>query len=214
MEKKVLISIIIHVLIIVLTIRAVGSMFLYRGEGNMQVLGVAVFQYFTTLSNVLSAVASVVLVIFRIRQYLIKSDLHVLPGWIMTLRFAGTVAVGVTLLTVLLFLGPAIGYRPLFVGHNLFLHLTGPLLAIAALLFFDFGQPLNQGQVLFTVLPTFLYGSLYLYKVVVQGEARGGWKDFYGFNAGGRWYLSVLIMLAGTYLLGTVLRLAQNAAVR
>ena len=47
--------------------------------------------------------------------------------------------------------------------------------------------------------------------VVFIGASRGGWVDFYGFNIGGKWYLSFAVMLIATLLLSFGLRLWHNA---
>ena len=56
------------------------------------------FRYFTTLSNVLCAIASLIVVICEL--------CGALPFWVLLLKYVGTAAVTVTMLTVFLFLGP------------------------------------------------------------------------------------------------------------
>ena len=115
-------------------------------------------------------------------------------------RFAGTVSVSVTLLTVLFFLIPQYGVRTLYSGPDLFLHLICPA---AALITFVLRPRIEApgACAALGVLPVLAYGALYLRKVVVTEE----WKDFYGFNRGGRWKLSLAVMTACTALLSAVI---------
>ncbi len=48
------------------------------------------------------------------------------------------------------------------------------------------------------------YAVLYLYKVVLAPEGKR-WEDFYGFNKGGRWRLSAVLMLSGTFMISLIL---------
>ncbi len=147
-----------------------------------------VLRYFTAQSNVLCAAAALAVAGLRLRG--------AIPVPILLLKFVATVAVLVTLLTVLLFLGPQYGYRKLFTGPDLWLHLVCPLLALLSWLLWD-RIPLSPGVALLGVLPVFLYGLLYLRKVVYQKE----WEDFYGFNRDGKWPRSFAAMIGGTALL-------------
>ena len=53
------------------------------------------------------------------------------------------------------------------------------------------------------VVPVLLYGAVYLYKVVYAPEERR-WEDFYGFNKGGKWLISLSAMIVGTLVVCVV----------
>ena len=147
-----------------------------------------VLRYFTAQSNVLCALASLAVAAARLGGSV--------PAPVLLFKYVGTVSVLVTLLTVLVFLGPQYGYKPLFSGPDLWLHLICPLLALFSWLLWD-RLPLTPGTTLLGVLPVLLYGLLYLRRVVFQQR----WEDFYGFNRGGRWPISFAAMLVCTALL-------------
>ncbi len=156
-----------------------------------------VFRYFTTQSNVLCAAASLAMIIALLAGKV--------PQAVILLKYVGTAAVTVTLLTVFFFLAPTMegGLKMLLNGSSLFLHLVNPVLAL--LTHFIWEKP--EGPfwiVLLGVLPVLLYGALYLYKVIVLPEDKG-WEDFYGFNRNGKWRISIACMLAGGFLIGLVL---------
>ena len=62
-----------------------------------------VLRYFTALSNILCAIAALAVVIAGLCGHV--------PQAVLVLKYVSTCAVTVTLLTVLFFLGPMIGYR-------------------------------------------------------------------------------------------------------
>ena len=196
-------SIVFNLLMFATVAWSVGSMILYRGSGNMQVAGTRVFMYFTVDSNLLCALACLATAVFLMAG-------KELPAGLLLFKYVGTTAVTVTLMTVLFFLGPTVGYLPMFSGVNLFLHLLSPLAAILSLSFWDGGSLIPKNRIWLSVLPTFLYGIIYLYEAVFVGAENGGWHDFYGFNMGGFWYVSYVVMLLATALFGILLRLLHN----
>ena len=154
------------------------------------------FRYFTTLSNVLCAIASLVAVVFGL--------CGPLPLWALLLKYTGTAAVTVTMLTVFLFLGPTShDWKGLLTHAELFLHLICPLLAIVSFLFFE-KTAMPAWSIVIGALPVPVYGAWYLYKVVFAPEAQR-WEDFYGFNRGGNWPRSAVAMVGGTALVSLLL---------
>ena len=147
---------------------------------------VKAFRYFTVQSNAFCAAASLLMCLF--------------PGarWAWTLKYVGTAAVTVTMLTVLLFLGPSMGsYKPLLTGPDFFMHLLTPLLALLSFLVFE-RRGMGFAAALWGMLPVALYGVRYLYKAVFAPEDRR-WEDFYGFNKGGKWPVAFMAMMLGGF---------------
>lgn len=179
---------------VILTAISVIGFFISTGSGNMQVAGAKCFMFFTIDSNILAAVASLCMCIFSIKH--IKDESVVIPKRLSLFKFVGTTAVTVTFLTVIFFLGPTMGYGIMFVGSSLFLHLINPLLCIISYAFLERSEALPLKYSLLGVLPTAVYGAVYVAMVVVTRK----WPDFYGFNIGGFWYVSLPVMLAATYL--------------
>ena len=156
-------------------------------------------RFFTAQSNVLCAVAALLFMIFP-RSH---------GAWL--LKYIGTAAVTVTMLTVFLFLAPSVGkdwVSVLLKGPDLFLHLITPLLAL-----FSFCALEKRGMdfrtALWGMLPVLLYGPWYLYKIRFAPEGKR-WDDFYGFNKGGKWPISFAMMAIGTFLMCMGLMALQN----
>ena len=154
------------------------------------------FRYFTILSNILSAIASLIVVICALSG--------TLPFWAQLIKYAGTAAVTVTMLTVLLYLLPASrDWKGLLTRAELFLHLICPLFAIVSFLVFE-----KTSMPLWTIAvgaaPVPLYGVLYMKKVVYSPEETR-WEDFYGFNRNGKWPVSFALMALGGVLIALAL---------
>ena len=154
------------------------------------------FRYFTVLSNLLCAAASLVMAVAQLGGSV--------PYGISVFKYVGTCAISVTFLTVMFFLGPAAGgYKDLLNGRDMMLHLLCPVLAIVSYCFFE-QAAMPFGMVFLGVLPVLLYGILYLYKVVFAPEKKR-WEDFYTFNRGGKWPLSFAAMIVGAFVVSVIL---------
>ena len=180
-------SLLCNLAIAVLALAAVAA---HARHGSLR----KVLRYFTALSNLLCAAAALAVAGMRL--------LGAVSVPVLLCKFVATAAVLVTLLTVLLFLGPQLGYKALFSGPDLWLHLVCPLLALLVWLGWD-RTPVSPALSLLGLIPVLLYGVLYLWKVVCKKE----WQDFYGFDRGGKWPLSFAAMLGGTALLCLLLSL-------
>ena len=177
---------------------AIAFIFCFRGREGVWSLksGQRALRFFTIQSNLLCAVACLAV--------LLTSHQGSMPYGIWLLKYIGTSSVTVTLLTVMVFLGPTQGYHDQLKGWGLLLHLIAPLLAIFSFCFLERAYPLFFGTALLGILPVFLYGILYLNMVVLAPEERR-WEDFYGFNKNGKWAVSFGAMLIGAFLVCTLL---------
>ena len=197
MKKKELVTdLVFHILIVLSTVIAV-VLFFYSGPDALGSTGVGCFKYFTTDSNVMMALASLVCIFFE--TGMLRDPGKKMPGWVLTLRFAGTVSVAVTLLTVVFFLAPVScmqgGIRNFlffFEGNTFALHLSTPLLAIVSFLFFSGKEKISFVKSLWNLTPTVVYSVVYLIFVVFVRI----WYDWYGFTFGGHNELAPVSMLA------------------
>ena len=155
-----------------------------------------VLRYYTVLSNLLCAAACLAVVIARLCGEV--------PPAVLILKYVGTSAVTVTFLTVMLFLGPFVyDFKLLLTGPDLWLHLVCPVLAIVSLLLWD-SPDAPFGVVFLGALPVPLYGAMYLYRVILAPPEKR-WEDFYGFNRGGKWPLSLVMMVLSAFAVSAVL---------
>ena len=173
---------------LVCAVCAVAAVWRHTKKAPLKIL----LRYFTALSNLLCALAALAVVVCRLGG-------GEIPYVVGVFKYVATAAVSVTLLTVVCFLGPTLGYKLMFTGPDLWLHLVCPLLAIGSFLLWD-APDMPFGAVFLGTLPVALYGAVYIRRVRFAPEERR-WPDYYGFNRGGRWLLSFLIMLAAAFLI-------------
>jgi len=151
--------------------------------------GVYCFRYFTNLSNILCGLGCLIIGIYK-TIILIKPEVKI-PRWAVCVKFSGVIATSVTMLTVLCFLGPTMGFEIMYTNNNLLLHLICPLLGVLSMVFLEPESNINKKESLSGALPTLIYGTVYA--ILVLGT--NYWPDFYQFNSGGFWYLVFPIML-------------------
>lgn len=202
-KTKLIISVVLNFLIFILAMFSILSSILKGGDGNMDIYtGVELFVYFTIDSNLICAVASIIYAIYNL-ILLIKKDYEKENKIIDLVKYITTTAVFLTFTTVILFLDFIYGVF-VFLGNNLFLHLLCPIMAVVSYIFFDSKRILKLKEVALGLLPTVLYGIVYIIMVVVIGHDNGGWYDFYMLNIGGFWPVSTVVMLGVTFGLGVL----------
>ena len=189
-------SAIINALIFAITAILVIRIFWKEGTWCLSKARYA-FRFFTVQSNVFCAVAAMCMALF--------------PDscWAWTLKYIGTAAVTVTMLTVFFFLAPTMGgLKPLLMGNDLFMHLITPLMAILSFCLLE-KNGMAFSTALLGMLPLVLYGGWYLYKIL-YAPANKRWEDFYGFNRGGKWPIAMAAMMVGGFAICMMLMGLQN----
>ena len=184
----------VNALIVGITACGMGRFFTVGGDGIMAVMDTRCFRYFTVDSNLLAALASLLLLIAQLRR--LRGGKSPSRG-LLAFKFVGTAAVGVTFFTVFCFLGTLYGYGSMVRGVNLYMHLLTPLLAMLGFCLLETSPALRFPCVFLGVIPTALYGAVYFAMVVPEKR----WPDFYGFNMGGHWPISCVLMAAATLLI-------------
>ena len=205
-----ILSLIVNVVIAVVTSIVVSKDF-YNKEGKRDwKKGAVSMRFFTTLSNMFNALAACVLAIAEIVLLIKGGQLADLPYGIILLKYVATCAVTVTFLTVMAFLGPVFGYKAMLGGAGAWVHAAGPLLSVISFCFLEKVYAYGFSPAWMGILPTFVYGTFYLYRVVFQTEEKGGWPDFYAFNRSGKWPISYGAMMAGSVLVCIGITLLHN----
>lgn len=197
-------DIMLNLLIFGVTLRLVTCFPRKDGQWQPERLRKA-FRFFTCQSNVLCALACLLTAVFDI-----TGDI---PEWVWMLKYTGTAAVTVTMLTVFLFLAPVVGrgwVKRLLTGSvsDLFMHLLTPVAALVSFLVFE-KRGMTFFEALTGMIPVILYGILYLYKTQYAAEEKR-WEDFYAFNRNGKLTVSCMGMVTGTFLICMALMTMQN----
>ena len=202
-RRRAAISLAVQICLIVFTIIPLSSL-LFFAERPDEGVRTEVFRYYTTLSNVAAALTAIPSLVFAVRG--VSGKGVELPPWLAVCRFLATSMLTLTMMTVLCFLGPIYGYGEMYTGVNFWFHLINPVLSITAFLFLETETAIPFKAAPLGIVPTVLYGFVYIREVVFVGK----WPDFYSLNPGGRWVVSVLAMLSANLLLAALLLLARG----
>jgi hypothetical protein len=203
-----MITIVVNATIAVASVLAWVSVVRGRGDDrSLMAHGLSSLKYYTVLSNLFSALAST--------AYVASTLVHggVPAAWVLVLKLAGASVVMVTFLTVMLFLGPTMGWANMFKAGNFWLHLVLPLAAAADVCLLVPVGNLPLAATLAPVAFTAAYGVFYLGRVIRYGRERDGKVyDFYGFLRWGEHTMAlvVIVMLTLTWVIAVLLRLASH----
>ena len=202
-------SVVLNLAIAVASVLAWISVVQGRGDDhNLMTHGLGSLKYYTVQSNLFSGATSLVYA----GGLLLAGE--AVPAWILALKLTGAAVVMVTFVTVVVFLGPTKGWRPMFMAGNLWLHLILPLAAALDVCLFVPVGSLPFAATLAAVAFTVLYAVGYVDKVRRFGSERDGKVyDFYGFTRWGEDKIMVVatVMLALTWVLAVALWLANRA---
>ena len=164
MKKTVKISLILNITVAVMTVIALtmglfGLTFVPHEEevGG----GIIIFKYFTVQANVLAGIASCVFAVYEIKM--LTGKIGVIPKWIYSLKYASSIGVTITFLTVALYLAPIseMGYFYLFMDSNIFFHFLIPLTTFIGFVFFEHAET-SFKHTLFGFIHFFIYGIVYM----------------------------------------------------
>lgn len=165
------------------------------------------FHYFTVNSNFLTAIASGTIIAYAVDG--IRKKRFTYPKWTALLHYSGTVC---TTLTMVFAIGLISWYDPgmAFGGTNLFLHLICPLLVLIAFFLVESDNNYTVRDTLIVLIPFAIYCCFYLVEVVIIGQDRGGWPDFYHFMEFVPIYVSLPAMCLLAFGIATGIRLLSN----
>lgn len=207
MNKKILTALVLNIIVVTATAAITVSYYFYSNNPLVET-GIDSYKFFTTDSNILAAVSALVLIPYEIQILCGKREK--LPHFAVAFKYVGMVSVMLTFLTVITLLLPLYGAEFLLLGTSFYMHLFGPLAALFTFLFLETDSKIKLSETFLALIPVLIYGAIYLTEVVFISEKSGGWSDFYTFNRGGYWYVTVLVIFVVTYAVAVITRLVHN----
>ena len=205
-----ILALILDVATIIMVIVASIMMFNYGGSA-LAVRGIFFLRYFTVQSNMLLGAILLIALPFDASLLLGKRNESPLP--IRVLNLVGTIGTTITMLTVLFFLGPTMGYGFMFSEANLFFHLLIPLAGLIRVIFLEGeGDGPKWQASFFGLIHLFGYGLFYLFNVAIHNGYGQTDYDWYGFgtNGLGIGILAFALMLMGAFFLTWGLLMLQR----
>jgi hypothetical protein len=174
--------------------------FRMQGDGFMS-NGLRTLKYFTVLSNFTAGAAAVLWLLYPESRA------------VQRLKLAAAVAVTITCLVVICFLGWIYGFPMMYEGPSLWLHLLIPLLCMADAVLLEKRQ-YDRTDCVCAGIPVFLYGSGYIANILVNGAEGNDWYAFaaWGVFPAGMIIFAVLILLSCG--IGAAMAYLQKKALR
>ena len=182
--KKIKVSLILNIIIVLLVIFATIFMFIgfkfMPGGSLLEVSKVEMFKFYTVDSNILIGIISLIFIIYE--KKLLKNKIKEIPKKVYILKLIATSGITLTFITTSFFLAPSYGFYAMFNNSNLFFHLVVPVLSIITYIFFEKHDNKYKYAIL-GIIPMFLYSIFYTTNILIHLN-NGGLTfkyDFYGF---------------------------------
>lgn len=168
-------------------------------------------KYYTVQSNFFMGLIALVFIPFDI--FVLLGFKNEVPHWLKTVGLLGTVGVVLTMLTVIFFLGPTVGFGMMYSTYNLLMHLITPLVALIRFLFYGTENPkLKIYDSIIGISTMAAYGTFYIINVISHDGYGKTQYDWYGFGKGGPFIgiLAFLAMLLATFVISFLLYFGQK----
>lgn len=163
--------------------------------------GVSMLKYYTVDANFLAGASCLICLPFEI--YAAGRPGRRVPRWAGLLKFTGAVCLTLTFLVVVFFLWPMFGLKKVTEGADLFMHFVIPVWFVAVYCLSGEGASLSRRHLPAALIPTVLYGGIYLLRLLSMEEVTfGASGDWYGFARWGRLILIPLFFLLLAVLYG------------
>ena len=167
--------------------------------------GLHTLRMFTTISNIIAAVAAFMCLPFQIDG--LKKDRYRLPSWIVVLLYVGAVGTLLTFFVASTMLSITQGFvTMMFLKSNLFLHTLNPIFIniLFILILSDFHIEFRKS--FFALIPVASYSTLYLIMVHIAKV----WNDHYYTNTYIPWPVFLLILIVVSFAVAQIPRVLHN----
>lgn len=212
--KKLKISLIINILIVILTIISsiimfTGFKFMHDYKLVLETTKIGMFKFFTVDSNLLMGLVSLIFIIEEIK--VLNGKEKEIKKIYYILKIMAATSVGLTFFVVFAYLGPITEYgiKSMITNSNLFFHLIIPVISILNFILFEKNDKLKFKDIKYGLVPTIIYSLFYLINVLIHMENSkvSTVYDWYWFVQNGVWtsLIVVPLMLLITYLISLII---------
>ena len=213
-NKKIKISLVLNIIIVLFTIIACFMMFTGLKFSNgvepvLETTKLGMFKFFTVDSNLLMGIVSLIFIIYEIK--ILKNKKEDIPKNVYILKLMSTTAVTLTFVVVFSYLGPISkgGIPSMIRNSNLFFHFLTPLLSIVTFTIFEKTDKLKYRYSFWGLVPTLVYAIFYITNVLIHIENHkvSPTYDWYWFVQNGVWTAVIVapIIILMTYGISFIL---------
>ncbi len=205
-KTKTVLSLICNAVIFLVTTGIVISYFLVGSKVIKN--GWDSFMFFTTDSNILAAIGAALVMICDVK--ILRGERSRVARAFTLVKYAGVVSLVLTFFTVLLLLIPIYGVAMQWGGTGFHMHVAAPVLSFVSFVFLEQHGKIRLSDTFFGMMPIVLYGIVYFLQVVVFQN----WMDFYAFNMGGMWFVTMPVIFGISYLICLLVKALRNKAAK
>ena len=167
--------------------------------------GLGTLRMFTTLSNILAAVAAFMCLPFQIDG--LRRDRYRLPSWIVFVMYIGAVGTFLTFTIALTLISAYQGFvHTMFYNSNLFYHTINPILITFLFTIIISDSHIKFKTSFFALIPVAIYAIVYYIMVFVIKS----WRDHYQTNSIIPWPVSLLLIVVVAFGVCQLLRFLHN----
>ena len=167
--------------------------------------GLGTLRMYTTLSNILATLGAAVCIPFQIDG--LRKNKYRLPNWIVEVMYVGASGLFLTFAFAITFISIISGAEYALLYHsNLFMHTLNPIFILLLFTVAISDAHIKFTHSFFTIIPTFIYASLYYVLVFITQT----WRDHYSLGNVMPWPVTFILILLLAFALSQVLRLLHN----
>lgn len=169
--------------------------------------GFMTFIYYTRLSNMFAALSAAFIIPFAVEG--IRYNRFALPRWTGVIHFMATTSISVTMVFVLALMS-WISPEDAFGEAGIFTHVINPLLILISFFQIENGYTYTKKDRFLGIIPFCIYMVVYYIKVVIIGEANGGWSDIYHIQKYVPAHVGMLFLLLLVLIISTSIGSLSN----
>ena len=169
------------------------------------------FRYFTTLSNILASIGSVLTISISINS--IKEQEFFCPNWLAKLLFVCVVSISITFFINIFLIVPTQGAEA-YTGTNFYFHYVCPILFMILFAIVCDDVYFTFKDRMLALLPVILYSIAYVIMVIVIGEEKGGWPDFYYTTKYVQFHIAFILVYVIFFIVTNVIANIHNYLVK
>ena len=201
-ETRSIVALAASILIFIFALAAVLVMALQYDETQVFPL-----QYYTVLSNLLTAVTAAMMIPYAVEG--IRKKRFVLPRWVVVLQYASATSIAITMIASLTVIWPVMGSTTV-TGTGFWLHVFVPVCNVILFQCVETGVNFTWRDTILAEIPFWIYTTVYLIEVAIIGEENGGWEDIYMVKTQPSVWIPLIAILALGFGIAVLLRVIQN----
>ncbi|MBO5551016.1 MAG: hypothetical protein J5966_03570 [Lachnospiraceae bacterium] len=165
------------------------------------------FRYFTVDTNLITALSAGMLAPFAVEG--IRKKRFSCPRWTARLYYIGTSCISLIMLFavfVISWTDPVMAFG----GANFYLHIICPIMVMLSFFFIESNYMYTVKDALICLIPFAVYSFVYFIEVVIIGEAKGGWPDYYSLTTNAPVAVSAAAMFIFAFVVALLIGRISN----